>query len=59
MVALKLPDAAITVQDTLTISSKKQGHQKEREYREIVGKYGKMHLKMWMERVVGYYNNVK
>ena len=32
---------------------------RNRELRAIAGKYGKMHLKMWMEMVVGNYNDVK
>ena len=32
---------------------------RKRELKEIVGKYGKMELKMWMETVAGYYNDVK
>ena len=31
----------------------------KRVLQEIVGKYGKMELKMWMETVAGYYNDVK
>ena len=59
LVALKLRDAAITDQDSLTTSREKNRAVRKRELKEIVDKYGKMELKMWMETLAGYYNDVK
>ena len=59
LVALKLRDAAIMDQDTPTTSREKNRAVRKRELKEIVGKYEKMELKMWMETVAGYYNDVK
>ena len=57
--ALKLRDAAITDQDSPTTSREKSRAVRKRELKEIVGKYGKMELKMWMETVAGFNNDVK
>ena len=59
LVALKLRDAAITDQDSPTTSREKSRVIRKRELKEIVGKYGKMELKMWMETVAGFNNDVK
>ena len=52
-------NVAITDQDSLTTSREKNRAVRKRELKEIVGKYGKMELKMLMETVAGYHNDVK
>ena len=46
-------------QDSLTTSREKNRAVRKRELKEIVGKSGKMELKMLMETVAGYHNDVK
>ena len=52
-------NVAITDQDSLTTSREKNRAVRKRELKEIVGKSGKMELKMLMETVAGYHNDVK